>query len=76
MKKDKDIQAMEDCFAYVNKKCAVLTYRKCRGDKCNFYKSKEKYQEDKEKAMDRVLSLDQETLEYINSKYYDGSLEV
>jgi len=76
MKNDKDIQAMEDCFGYVNKKCAILTSRKCIGTNCSFYKSKEKYQEDQEKAMERIFSLDEETREYINTKYYDGLMEV
>jgi hypothetical protein len=67
---------MEGCFGYINKKCAILKSRKCEGFECSFYKSKEKYQQDQEKAMDRVLSLDQENLEYINMRYYDGLLEV
>lgn len=76
MKKDKNIQAMEECFGYINKKCAVLKSRKCEGIDCSFYKSKDKYQQDQEKAMERVLSLDEGTLEYINMKYYDGLMEV
>lgn len=76
MKKDKDILAMEDCFGYINKKCAVLKSRKCEGAECSFYKSKEKYQQDQEKAMEKVLSLDESTLERINMKYFDGLMEV
>ncbi len=76
MKKGKEVIAMEDCFGYINKKCAILKSRKCEGSDCSFYKSKDKYQEDQEKAMERVLSLDEETREHINMKYYDGLLEV
>lgn len=76
MKKGKNVVAMVDCYGYINKKCAVLKSRKCEGAECSFYKSKEKYQQDQEKAMDKVLSLDEGTLEHINMKYYDGLMEV
>lgn len=76
MKKVKDVVAMVDCYGYINKKCAVLKSRKCEGAKCSFYKSKEKYQQGQEKAMERVLSLDEKTLEHINMKYFDGLMEV
>lgn len=76
MNKDKDIQVMKDCFGYLNNKCSILKSRKCVGTNCSFYKSKEKYREDDKRAMERILSLDPESRYHINTKYYNGLLEV
>jgi hypothetical protein len=63
---------VQDCFAYKNKRCIALKVIKCDG--CNFYKTKEQYELDKQKALDRILSRDQETQKYISEKYYGGKL--
>lgn len=67
---------MKDCFAYINRRCGSLTVKKCEGKNCNFYKSKEQQLKDKEKAIERILSLDEYKIEHINKAYYKGKLEV
>lgn len=64
----------EDCFAYKNNRCTALIVKKC--EDCNFYKTKDQSKLDKERAMERILSLDNEVIEHINQTYYKGKLEV
>lgn len=65
---------MKDCFAYKNNRCTALIVKNCEG--CNFYKTKDQQVKDKEKAMERILSLDKEVVDHINQTYYKGKLEV
>lgn len=61
----------KDCFAYKNQKqCNALKVKNCSG--CSFYKTKEQFQSDKQKALEIILSLDQKTQDRINNKYYGG----
>ena len=42
---------MKDCFAYkVSGYCGALTEMVCKGRKCSFYKTKEQFKADEEKA--------------------------
>lgn len=61
---------MRDCFAYVNGKCSALETKDCDG--CSFYKTKEQYEMDRQKALERIRSLNVERQKYIFEKYYGG----
>lgn len=65
---------MRDCFAYRRGSCTALKVKKCVG--CNFYKTKEQFRRDQQRAMERILSLDAEQREHIINTYYKGLLEV
>jgi hypothetical protein len=64
----------KDCFAYRNKRCTILTIKKCEGEKCPFYKTKEQFKLGQEKAMERILTLDKELQDHINETYYGGKM--
>ena len=64
----------KDCFAYRNKRCTILTIKKCEGPECVFYKTKEQFDLDQEKAMERILSLDKDLQYHINETYYGGKM--
>lgn len=66
---------MKDCFAYINGRCRALTVKKCEGSRCNFYKSKDQQLNDKERARQRVLSLNKNTKRHIIDKYYKGKMK-
>lgn len=59
---------LKDCFAYRNKKCAILTKTKC--DSCSFYKTREEFGEELIKTLDRLITLDKEDRIKIMEKYY------
>ena len=61
---------MNKCAFDRGKKCFALTTKKCNG--CNFYKTKEQLKEGREKATDRLMTLDMVTLKHIKAKYYCG----
>jgi len=65
---------MQDCFAYKHNRCTALKVKQCEG--CSFYKTKEQYHLDKQRAMERILSLDADRRDYIIKTYYGGRLEV
>lgn len=43
----------KDCFGYKMGKCTVLTDLVCSQGKCSFYKTREQYNRDREKAEKR-----------------------
>ena len=43
-------EAKTDCFGYKAGRCTVLTELFCTKEKCAFYKTKEQYDSDREKA--------------------------
>lgn len=59
-----------DCFAYKQNSCTALKVKQCEG--CSFYKTKEQYELDRQKALERIRSLDAERQKYILEKYYRG----
>ncbi len=63
---------MKDCFAYKHNGCTALKVRNCEG--CSFYKTKERYQLDRQLAMERILSLDKRLQDHINETYYGGKM--
>ena len=65
---------MEDCFAYRRGSCTALKVKTCEG--CSFYKTKEQFELDQQRAMNRILSLGAEQREHIINTYYKGQLEV
>ncbi|WP_296972593.1 hypothetical protein [Tepidanaerobacter sp. EBM-38] len=65
---------MQDCFAYKHNSCTALKVRQCEG--CSFYKTKEQYELDRQKAIEKILSLDEDKRDYIIKTYYGGKLEV
>lgn len=59
---------MDKCaFDLGKRKCSALTTKNCVG--CKFCKSIEELREGREKAAERLMTLDKETFEYINAKY-------
>lgn len=63
-----------DCFAHKRNSCTALKVKQCEG--CSFYKTKEQFELDQQKALERIRSLDVEKQEHIFEKYYGGKLEV
>lgn len=61
---------MQDCFAYRNRKCSVLTVKKCIGKECGFYKTLEQYQLDRQKALEKIRSLDADIQKHIFETYH------
>lgn len=59
-----------DCFAYHPTKCVALTKKNCGG--CSFYKTSAKVKADREKAVVRISTLDQETQDRIARSYFGG----
>jgi hypothetical protein len=59
---------MKDCFAYKRNSCIALKEKQCEG--CNFYKTKEQYLLDQEKALERIRGLDAKKQKHIFEKYY------
>ena len=58
----------EDCFAYVNKnKCLALRELDC--DSCSFYQTVSQLKKAREKAKERIESLDSALQTYISDKY-------
>lgn len=57
-----------DCFAYKRNSCTALKVKQCDG--CSFYKTKEQFELDQQKALERILSLDAERQKHIFEKYY------
>lgn len=57
----------ENCFAYKKGKCRALKVKECKG--CNFYKTKEKAEEGRAKAIGRIMSLDKNIRADIIHKY-------
>jgi hypothetical protein len=65
---------MKDCFAYRRNGCTALKVKKCEG--CSFYKTKEQFRLDQERALKRIRTLDIDKQKYISETYYGGKLEV
>ena len=59
-----------DCFAYKPKKCVALNKKQCSG--CRFYKTEEQVKTERKKAMERILSLDEDTRNHITGTYFGG----
>lgn len=72
---DREIKKLKDenCFAYKNNRCTALKVKNCEG--CNFYKTKDQQLNDKERARQRVLSLNKNTKRNIIDKYYKGKMK-
>lgn len=60
----------DKCAFDLGKRCHAMTTKKC--DDCKFYKTKEQLKEGREKATDRLITLDRALLNDIKSKYYNG----
>lgn len=59
---------MDKCaFDLGKRKCSALTTKNCVG--CKFCKSTEELREGREKAAERLMTLDKATFDYINDKY-------
>ena len=59
---------MKDCFAYKRNSCIALKVKQC--EDCSFYKTKEQYLLDQEKALERIRGLDAKKQKHIFEKYY------
>ncbi|KAB2953735.1 hypothetical protein F9B85_03710 [Heliorestis acidaminivorans] len=65
-----------NCFGYYKGKCQILNVRKCQDPECAFYKTKKQFEQDRQKALERINSLDELTRERIIELYYDGRMEL
>jgi hypothetical protein len=65
---------MEDCFAYKHNGCTALKVKQCDG--CSFYKTKEQYELNQQKVLERIYTLDADKQKHILETYYGGKLEV
>lgn len=61
---------MNKCAFDLDKKCSALNVKDCEG--CNFYKTKEQLKKGREKATDRLMTLDRALLNDIKANYYNG----
>jgi hypothetical protein len=61
---------MSKCAFDLDKKCAALDKKECKG--CGFFKTKEELDEGRKKADARIISLETPLREYIMGKYYGG----
>ena len=59
---------MNDCVFYTEKKCLALTSKHCKG--CAFHKTKDEFNQGRQKAEKRIRSLPQSTQIHILRKYY------
>lgn len=72
----KNTTEAKDCFGYKNRRCIVLKSRKCKGIQCGFYKANDEYELGKEKALERISSLDEGTRRNIIETYYSGRVDM
>lgn len=70
----------ERCAFDLDEKCSALLVKDCKG--CTFYKTKEQLKAGREKATERLMTMDRNFLDYVKGKYYnqrrrkgDGSRE-
>jgi hypothetical protein len=62
---------MDKCaFDFGKRRCYALNVKKCEG--CRFFKTEEELKAGREKATDRLMTLDRKFLNDINRKYYGG----
>lgn len=66
----------KQCFAYRNGKCKVLKVKKCEGENCSFFKTKDQVDEDQKKVFRRINSLDSATRRNIMDLYYGGKMNL
>ena len=71
-----DTTDARDCFGYKNRRCTVLKSRKCEGIQCGFYKTNEEYELGRERALERINSLDDATRRNIIETYYGGRMDM
>jgi hypothetical protein len=64
----------KECFAYRKGRCKILAIEKCQGASCSFLKTEAEAAKGRKKALNRILSLDKETQEWIINKYYKGNI--
>lgn len=61
---------MNKCAFDLGKKCHALTVKDCKG--CKFHKTKEQLKKGREKATERLMTLDRALLNDIKATYYNG----
>ena len=66
----------KECFAYRKGRCKILAIEKCQGASCSFLKTEAEAAKGRKKALNRILSLDKETQEWIINKYYKGNMSL
>ena len=66
----------ETCFAYNKGKCNVLKVKKCQGEECPFFKTRNQIEEDKKKVLRRINSLDPALKRNIMELYYNGKMRL
>jgi hypothetical protein len=66
----------ETCFAYNKGKCNVLKVKKCEGEGCPFFKTREQLEEDRKKVLRRINSLEPAVKRNIIELYYNGKMHL
>ena len=66
----------EKCFAYNKGKCNVLKVKKCEGEGCPFFKTREQLEEDRKKVLRRINSLEPTVKRNIIELYYNGKMDL
>jgi len=61
-----------DCFAYKPRECAALLKRNCDG--CKFYKTMELLETERQRAIERVFTLDEKSRNKIINVYFGGDV--
>ena len=70
-----DLLGMPDCSSLSdNGKCTRLNVTKCRGENCPFKKSCEEENDSKERAYQRIMSLERSMQIHIAKKYFEGTM--
>ena len=65
---------MEDCLLINTNGCTALKVKQCDG--CSFYETKEQYELNQQKVLERIYTLDADKQKHILETYYGGKLEV
>lgn len=60
------------CFAEDKNKCIALKIKDCKG--CNFFKTKQEVEEGRNKSIERINSLDNQTRNSIMDIYYNSQI--
>jgi len=63
---------MDKCFAKDKNKCIALKIKNCEG--CNFFKTKQEVEEGRQKTIERINSLDEQTRNNIMDIYYNSQI--
>jgi hypothetical protein len=64
------------CYANKNGNCKVIKGGECDCESCDFHKSKEEFEEDHMKSVEKINSLNPLLRMFIIDKYYGGEADM